>query len=205
MKDAREKMVATQIARRGIKDPLVLAAMRAVPRERFVPEQAARAYEDRPLPIAAGQTISQPYIVALMIEAAGVKPGSRVLNVGSGSGYAAAVMAEIGAQVFAIERHAELADASKERLAALGYHRITVRRGDGSKGWPEEAPFDAIIVDAAGPALPEALKQELAIGGRLVAPIGDGYQELIVLTQKNERDFEMRSLGGVQFVPLIED
>jgi protein-L-isoaspartate(D-aspartate) O-methyltransferase len=140
-----------------------------------------------------------------MIEAAGVKPGARVLNVGSGSGYAAAVIAQIADRVHAIERHQLLADASARRFEELGYANISVRCGDGAKGWPEEAPFDAILVDAAGASAPPALKAQLAIGGRLVMPVGDFYQELIALTRTGETTYEMKDLGGVQFVPLIED
>jgi protein-L-isoaspartate(D-aspartate) O-methyltransferase len=206
MTAARARMVATQIERRGVKDPPLLAAMRSVPREKFVEAgYENRAYEDRPLPIAAGQTISQPYVVALMIEAAGVRPGARVLNVGSGSGYAAAVLSRIAAQVYAIERHAVLAEASQARFRELGYANIEVRCGDGSKGWPEAAPFDAILVDAAGAAPPPALKAQLAIGARLVMPVGYGYQELVQITRTSENEFTLKELGGVQFVPLIED
>lgn len=202
--EARNEMVERQIAARGVADPLVLDAMRAVPRDEFVaPERRLSAYEDRPLPIGEGQTISQPYIVALMIEGAQVKPGERVLEVGAGSGYAAAVMAQIGAQVFAIERHEALAASAAQRLARLGYDGVQLVAGDGSKGWPEHAPFDAILVAAAGPQVPASLKQQLAIGGRLVIPVGEYPQSLLRITRTRKDSFEEDNLGGVTFVPLI--
>ena len=155
---ARENMVAHQVARRGIRDRRVLAAMAKIPRERFVEAGYQEfAYEDSALPIAEEQTISQPYIVAAMAEAGAIKPDDKVLEVGTGSGYAAAIFAELAREVFTIERHARLANAAKERLAALGYHAINVRTGDGTRGWPEAAPFDAIIVAAGGPLVPAAL------------------------------------------------
>lgn len=200
----RNAMVERQIAARGIRDEHVLEAMRNVRREAFVsPQKRASAYEDRPLPIGEGQTISQPYIVALMIEGAGVKPGSRVLEVGAGSGYAAAVMAEIGADVFAIERHAPLVASASKVLGSLGYGNVTLKQGDGSKGWEEEAPFDAILVAAAGPTIPESLKRQLAIGGNLVIPVGEFPQSLLRIRRTSEEDFEQENLGGVTFVPLI--
>jgi protein-L-isoaspartate(D-aspartate) O-methyltransferase len=200
----RRAMVERQIAARGVADPLVLEAMGMVKRERFVPPaRADAAYEDRPLPIEAGQTISQPYIVALMIEAAAVKPGQRVLEVGAGSGYAAAVMAEIGAEVFAIERHKELAASARERLVALGYDNVRLVCGDGSKGWEEEAPFDAILVAAAGPEVPASLKRQLAVGGRLVIPVGNFPQTLLRVIRTGEEAWREENLGGVTFVPLI--
>src|SRR3982750_2703039 len=164
---ARGRMADAQLARRGVRERRVLEAMRRVPREEFVePGYEEFAYEDGPLPIGEGQTISQPYIVALMIEAAEVKPGDRVLEVGAGSGYAAAVMSRIAKQVHAIERHPVLAEAARRRLETLGYANIELRVGDGTRGWPEAAPFDAILVAAGGPAVPPALKEQLAIGGR---------------------------------------
>lgn len=200
----RERMVAQQIAGRGICDPLVLTAMRTVPRERFVASSLAPvAHDDRPLPIAAGQTISQPFIVALMVEAAGIRPGMKVLEVGAGSGYGAAVMAEIGAEVFAIERHAELADSARQRLDALGYGAVRVQCGDGSLGWPGEAPFDAILVAAAGPDVPVSLKRQLAPGGRLVIPVGKFPQQLTRVTRTGEDEWREEALCGVTFVPLI--
>ncbi len=170
---AREAMVAFQLERRGISDQRLLAAMRAVPREAFIGAGvSADAYTDGPLPIGEGQTISQPYVVALMIEAAAVGADDSVLEVGAGSGYAAAILGRIAARVHAIERRPTLAAAAAERLARLGFDNVCVQTGDGSVGWPEAAPFDAILVAAAGPQVPEALKSQLAIGGRLVMPVG---------------------------------
>ena len=204
--EARKRMVERQLTRRGVTDPEVLEAMRVVPREAFVPEELAGfAYEDSPLPIEAGQTISQPYIVGLMIQAAEVKPGDRVLEIGAGSGYAAAVMAAIADRVFAIERHGELTDRARARFDRLGYDNIELRTGDGARGWVEAAPFDAIIASAGAPGIPDALKQQLAVGGRLVIPVGETArrQTLIKLTRTGENTFEQEDLGGVLFVPLI--
>ena len=203
---ARDRMVNVQIARRGVRDPLVLEAMRRVPREVFVePGYEEFAYEDAPLPIGEGQTISQPYIVALMIEAAGMKPGDRVLEVGAGSGYAAAVLGQIADRVYAIERHPSLGKSVRQRFSKLDYDNINLRVGDGTRGWPEAAPFDAILVAAGGPEVPPALKEQLAIGGRLVIPVGEQerYQSLIKLTRKNQAEFEEENLGAVAFVPLV--
>ena len=201
----RRDMVDRQIVARGIDDALVLDAMRTIPREAFLPSRLAEfAYEDSPLPIEAGQTISQPYIVALMIEAAGVEPGDVVLEIGAGSGYAAAVLGHIAGKVYAIERHQELADSAKERLARLEYDNIAMRFGDGTHGWPEAAPFDAILVAAGGPTIPQPLCAQLAIGGRLVVPVGDAdSQKLTRVTRHGEEDFETEDLGPVRFVPLI--
>jgi protein-L-isoaspartate(D-aspartate) O-methyltransferase len=198
-------MVDSQIAARGVRDPNVLDAMRAVPRERFVPEPLGEfAYEDTPLPIEAGQTISQPYIVAHMIEAAAIGPGDRVLEIGAGPGYAAAVMSRIADAVFAIERHPSLAKLARERMAGLGYGNVEIRTGDGTQGWPEAAPFDAILVAAGGPSVPQPLCRQLAIGGRLVMPVGDANQQrLIRVTRRAEEEFEQDDLGDVRFVPLI--
>ena len=203
---ARERMVEVQIARRGVRDVHVLEAMRRVPREAFVGSGYEEfAYEDGPLPIGEGQTISQPYVVALMIEAAEVKPGDRVLEVGAGSGYAAAVLSQIADRVHAIERHRSLAEAAGPRFETLGYDNIELRVGDGTLGWPEAAPFDAILVAAGGPEAPEELKRQLAIGGRLVIPVGKAprRQTLLKLTRKAEDSFEEEELGGVMFVPLV--
>ena len=205
MKQRRARMVREQIARRGVSDANVLDAMREVPRERFVPARLAEfAYEDRPLPIEAGQTISQPYIVALMLEAAAIAPGSHVLEIGTGSGYAAAVMSVFAGRVHTIERHAELAATARRRLAELGYANVDVRAGDGTQGWPEAAPFDAILVAAGGPRIPDALRRQLRIGGRLVIPVGgqDG-QRLVRSTRTGEDIFHDEDLGAVTFVPLI--
>src|SRR3954464_494397 len=202
----RDHMVETQLAGRGVSQPRVLEAMRQVPRELFVsPEIAEFAYHDTPLPIAEGQTISQPYIVALMIEAAGVKPGDHVLDVGTGSGYAAAALSLIAAEVYTIERHQALADEAAGRLRRLGYRNVRVRHGDGTLGWPEKAPFDAIIVAAGGPEIPEALRNQLKIGGRLVIPIGalGKEQHLVRVVRDTEHAFHEDDLGPVQFVPLI--
>ncbi len=203
---ARARMVETQIARRGVVNPHVLEAMRKVPREKFVARGFEdSAYEDGPLPIGHGQTISQPFVVAHMIEAAGVEPGDRVLEVGAGSGYAAAVLGEIAGEVFTIERHAALGEAARRRLEALGFDNVALSVGDGSKGWPEEAPFDAIIVAAGGPAPPPALKRQLKIGGRLIVPVGSGRgsQRLVRVTRRAADGFDEEDLGGVMFVPLI--
>jgi protein-L-isoaspartate(D-aspartate) O-methyltransferase len=199
-------MVDAQVARRGIHDPYVLAAMREVPREAFVePGFEEFAYDDAPLPIGEAQTISQPYVVALMIEAAEVAPGDRVLEVGAGSGYAAALMSRIADKVVAIERHASLAKAAKERLERLGYGNIELRVGDGTRGWPAAAPFDAIIVSAGGPAAPQSLKDQLEIGGRLVVPVGGRWQtqHLLKITRESATTFREEDLGMVAFVPLV--
>lgn len=204
--EARERMVEQQIAGRGIRDAAILAAMRLVPREEFVAEALREfAYDDTPLPIAEGQTISQPYIVALMIEAAEVGPQDRVLDVGTGSGYSAALLSRMAGHVFTIERHAGLAKAAKAVFDRLGYDNIEVATGDGSLGWPEEAPFDAILVAAGGPRVPESLKRQLAIGGRLVIPVGSGerFQTLLRVRRVDEDSFEEEDLGAVAFVPLI--
>src|SRR4051812_12864140 len=203
---ARSRMVEAQIARRGVRDADVLNAMRSVPREMFVAAGFEEfAYEDGALPIGERQTISQPYIVALMIEAAELKPGDRVLEVGAGSGYAAAVMGQIADRVYAIERYPSLGKSAQQRFKELGYDNIELRVGDGTRGWPEGAPFDAILVAAGGPEVPPALKEQLAIRGRLVIPVGEEerYQTLIKLTRKSESGFEEENLGAVAFVPLI--
>jgi len=196
-------MVSTQIEGRGVRDPRVLAAMRKVPRHRFMPEsERARAYDDRPLSIGLGQTISQPYIVALMSELAGVKPGDTVLEVGTGSGYQAAVLAEMGVKVFSIEIIEPLAKRAKATLEELGYgKRVEVRHGDGYAGWPEHAPFDAIVVTAAPPEVPQPLKQQLAVGGHLVIPVGRHYQSLLRVTRTKD-GFREKSVIPVRFVPM---
>jgi len=203
---ARDRMVEIQIAGRGVRDRYVLEAMRRVPRDVFVEAEFEEfAYEDGALPIAHGQTISQPYIVALMIEAAEVKPIDKVLEVGSGSGYAAAVMGQIAKRVYTIERHPSLAEAARRRFGQLGYENIELRFGDGSKGWSEAAPFDAILVAAGGPDVPAALKEQLAVGGRLIIPVGDKErrQTLLKVTRKSRTDYDEEDLGAVMFVPLI--
>lgn len=199
----RQTMVESQIAARGIRHPDVLEAVRTVPRHRFVPESArAFAYEDRPLPIGHGQTISQPYIVALMTELADVKAGDTVLEIGTGSGYQAAVLAELGVTVYSIEIIEPLAEQARAALDATGYgDRVEVRTGDGYAGWPEHAPFDAIIVTAAPPVVPEALKQQLRPGGRLVIPVGESFQRLLRITRR-QTDFEEENVLPVRFVPM---
>ena len=200
---AREKMVAETIASRGIDDPRVLAAMRAVKRHELVPpELQSRAYEDTPLPIGFDQTISQPYVVAAMTEAAQVAPGEKVLEVGTGSGYQAAVLAELGADVYSIEIVEPLAKRTHELLAKMGYDKLHLRIGDGYQGWPEAAPFDAIIVTAAPHRVPQPLIDQLAVGGRLVIPVGkDGAQELHVITRDKDGTTS-ETLFPVRFVPM---
>jgi len=200
---ARERMVRDQIEARGVTDARTLAALRKVERHRFVPpEAAALAYADHPLEIGDGQTISQPYIVAVMSEAIGLRGGEKVLEVGTGSGYQAAVLAEMGARVYTMEIVPTLARRARETLARLGYRSIEVREGNGWAGWPEEAPFDAIVVTAAPPTIPEALKAQLRDGGRLVIPVGDDVQELRLVTRRGAT-FEDKRLLMVRFVPLV--
>lgn len=198
----REVMVSSQIAARGIKAPAVLQAMRRVPRHEFVPENVRLwAYDDRPLPIGLEQTISQPYIVAMMTELSGARRGSRVLEVGTGSGYQAAVLAELGAAIFSIEIVVPLAERAAETLARLGYRTVKTRAGDGYAGWPEAAPFDAILVTAAPERVPEPLKQQLKVGGRLVVPVGTTRQEMTVIT-RTPTGFTTRTVAPVHFVPM---
>jgi protein-L-isoaspartate(D-aspartate) O-methyltransferase len=198
---ARQRMVQLQIVERGVRDERVLQAMRKVPRHAFVPKELEpRAYEDYPLPIEAAQTISQPYIVAVMSELAAIAPGEKVLEVGTGSGYQAAVLAALGARVYSIEIVEQLATSARERLRRLGY-AAQVRHGDGYAGWPEAAPFDAILVTAAPPAVPAPLREQLAVGGRLVAPVGRGSQQLLVLT-RTATGYEERKVLPVRFVPM---
>jgi protein-L-isoaspartate(D-aspartate) O-methyltransferase len=199
-------MVERQIERRGVRDALVLQAMRAVPRERFVaPHLQEQAYDDTPLSIGEGQTISQPYIVALMVAAAAIGRSDHVLEVGAGSGYAAAVMSLLAKRVYAIERRPELARTAAERLRRLGYSNVELKTGDGGAGWPEVAPFDAVLVAAGAPTAPDALKRQLKIGGRLVAPVGPDLQDqrLIRLIRTGENLFAEDDLGAVSFVPMI--
>ncbi len=199
---ARDSMVATQIIARGVRDVRTLQAMREVPRHRFVPPALLKqAYDDHPLPIGHGQTISQPYIVAFMTEALGLKGGETVLEVGAGSGYQSAVLSRIAARVFGIEIVEPLAREAKERMGVLGYRNVEIRAGDGYAGWPEHAPFDAILVAAAAPRVPEPLKRQLKNGGRLILPVGDHVQELRIVTRRGEI-FEERSVLAVQFVPM---
>jgi protein-L-isoaspartate(D-aspartate) O-methyltransferase len=199
---ARERMVAEQIEARGVKSERVLNALRKVPRHEFVPVAARHdAYGDHPLPIGHGQTISQPYIVAFMTDALGLSGGEKVLEVGTGSGYQSAVLAEVARSVYSIEIVAPLAEEARERMARLGYRNVFVRAGDGYKGWAENAPFDAIIVTAAAPRIPEPLKAQLKDGGRLVIPVGESTQELVLLTRRGDT-FEERRVLPVVFVPM---
>lgn len=197
-------MVERQLRRRGLKDERVLTAMGAVPREAFVPEfLKPNAYEDRPLPIGLGQTISQPYIVALMLEAVGLCPGDRVLEIGTGSGYAAAVTAALVAEVFTIERLQELVEAARKRFEQLGIQNIHVTCGDGSLGWAEEAPFDVIIVTAAVPKTPKSLALQLKEGGRMIFPRGSKLNQDLLLCTRVGEELQQRSVEAVRFVPLI--
>lgn len=202
----RRRMLDEQLIPRGIRDEAVLAAMGSVPRELFVPpDQVDYAYHDRPLPIEDGQTISQPYIVALMTELASVSPNDRVLEIGAGSGYAAAVLGSIAERVFTIERHSRLAELARSRLAAAGIANVQVIVGDGTVGLPDEAPFDAILVTAAGPDVPKPLLEQLAVGGRLVMPVETrfGHQQLVVVQRGADAEYRQESVLGVAFVPLI--
>jgi len=198
-------MVADQVEARGVRDPRVLAAMRHVPREAFVPEALRdKAFADSALALTHGQTISQPYIVATMCAALELRPSDRVLEVGTGSGYGAAVLAELAGEVFTVERVAALAWSAAESLKRTGAVRVRVCVGDGSVGWPPAAPFDAIAVTAAGPVVPTALRQQLALGGRLVMPVGpDGAQRLLRLRRGLDGEWTSESLGAVRFVPLL--
>jgi protein-L-isoaspartate(D-aspartate) O-methyltransferase len=202
----REEMVEQDIAGRGVRDELVLDAMRKVPRELFVPEKLREfAYEDSPLPIGAGQTISQPYIIAFMAEALMLQAGKKILEIGTGSGYAAAVLSEIAADVYTVERLDQLADSAAARLPELGYRNVHVLHGDGTRGWPEHAPYDAIVVAAGGPHVPDSLKEQLKIGGRLVIPVGAGRraQELVRVIRLSHNEYRSQHIADVRFVPLI--
>ena len=201
----RRQMVDRQIRSRGVNHPEVLRAMAVVQRHRFVPEALrSKAYRDTPLPIGQGQTISQPYIVALMSELLDLKPGHRVLEIGTGSGYQAAVLAEMGAEVYTIEIISELGLRAEAVLAELGYSNVKVRIGDGYLGWPENAPFDGIIVTCAPTRIPEPLKAQLAEGGRMVIPTGPrGVQELILLKRIHDR-IEQQKIIDVRFVPMVD-
>ena len=203
---ARERrlMTETQIRARGVGDPLVLAAMAKVPRHLFMPEGLrVHAYADQPLPIGDGQTISQPYIVAYMTETLGLKGGEKVLEIGTGSGYQSAILAEIAGEVWTVEIVETLALRARAVLDGLGYANIHYRVGDGSAGWPEEAPFDGIIVTAAAPRMPAALEGQLAEGGRMIVPVGTELQELFLVRRVN-KGLERERLLGVRFVPLVK-
>jgi protein-L-isoaspartate(D-aspartate) O-methyltransferase len=204
LSEERRKMVAEQIVSRGVKDPLVLAAMRTVPRHEFVPvELKDSAYRDAPLPIGREQTISQPYIVALMTESLKLEGGEKVLEIGTGSGYQAAVLAEIAGTVHSVEFNEDICREAEARLAQLGYHDVVVHQGNGFAGWPAEAPYDAIVVTAAPDHVPMTILQQLAHGGRLVLPVGRKSQMLQQWVREGERGFESRNLIPVQFVPML--
>ena len=200
--DLRERMVRQQIETRGVKDSEVLAAMRSVPRHRFVPDDYREAsYQDSPLPIGESQTISQPYIVALMSELLEISPGDKVLEIGTGSGYQAAVLAAMGVEVYTVEIRQGLCERAEVILSDLGYGNAHVRCGDGYGGWPDQAPFDGVIVTAAPDRIPEPLIDQLAVGGRMVIPLGDFYQQLMVI-KKTDDGVEERSVIPVRFVPM---
>lgn len=198
----RDWMVDTQIVGGGITDQKVIAAMRRVPRHQFIPDYEAKdAYGDFPLPIGHAQTISQPYIVAYMTDALNLQPGEKVLEIGTGSGYQAAILAELGVHVFTIEIVKPLAQYARDNLSKLGYDQVMVRAGDGYQGWPEERPFDAIIITAAPDHIPSPLLEQLAVGGRLILPVGDQSQSL-VLIRRNEEGYSQTELLSVRFVPM---
>jgi protein-L-isoaspartate(D-aspartate) O-methyltransferase len=201
--ERRQRMVQYDLKARGISDRRVLRAMQRVPRHEFVPQRLrATAYADHPLPIGNGQTISQPYIVALMTELVRPRPDSKVLDVGTGSGYQAAVLAELSEQVYSIEIVEPLADEARQRLKSLGYDNVTVRYGDGYRGWPEQAPFDVIVVAAAPPQVPPLLLEQLAPGGRLVIPVGRYAQDLLLIEKTAAGELRRRKVAGVAFVPM---
>jgi protein-L-isoaspartate(D-aspartate) O-methyltransferase len=200
----RETMVRDQMERRGIRTPVVLKALRETPRHLFVPEALRRsAYSDHPLPIGHGQTISQPYIVASMTDLLGVRRTDKVLEIGTGSGYQTAVLAQLGLQVYSMEIVEPLAKEAAARLKELGYHNVEVRAGDGYRGWPEQAPFDRIIVTAAPPEIPRALIGQLKNGGRMVAPVGREWQELVVVDKDLEGRVRQHTEYAVIFVPMV--
>lgn len=200
----REQMVRTQLRGRDIVADPVLRAIAEVPRHLFVPDEWRHlAYEDRALPIDDGQTISQPYIVALMAQALDLHPDDRVLEIGTGSGYAAAVLSRLAGRVYSIERQPDLAHGAAERLARLGYDNVEVRLGDGTLGWPEAAPFDAITIAAAAPWVPRPLREQLADGGHLVIPVGGGNEQILLLLQRRGDEIRSHPLSGVRFVPLV--
>ncbi|MGE5180791.1 MAG: protein-L-isoaspartate(D-aspartate) O-methyltransferase [Acidobacteriota bacterium] len=203
--ERRRRMVTEQLRRRGISEPSVLAAFANVPREEFVAaDQREHAYEDGPLGIGYGQTISQPYVVAITVEALALRGHERVLEIGTGSGYAAAILSRLAREVHTVERIEELARAATERLARLGYENVTVHHADGSLGWPGAAPYDAIAVAAGAPAPPQPLLEQLALGGRLVLPTGsERDQRLVRITRRDEATYVEDDLGAVRFVPLL--
>ena len=201
---ARDRMVEAQLVSRGIKDPLVIAAMRKAPRHLFVEEALKdQAYSDHPLPIGDKQTISQPYIVALMTESLGLKGGEKVLEIGTGSGYQAAILAEIAGRVFSVERIPNLAYRANQILQKLEYTNVIVRVSDGTNGWPDEAPFDGILVTAGAPQAPQPLIDQLGVGGRLVVPVGDRLSQELVLVERTPEGTRQTNLGAVRFVDLV--
>jgi len=202
----RARMVREQIEARGIDNPQVLEAMRNTPRHLFVPENtASMAYADRPLPIGKEQTISQPYIVAYMTQCLRLRGGERVLEIGTGLGYQAAVLSRIASEVYSMERFPDLADKARELLAELGYDNVYISCGDGTLGWPEQAPFEGIIATASGPRVPDPLKEQLSYGGRIVMPVGSYRlgQNIVRLTKGREGRFQEENLLGVAFVPMV--
>lgn len=205
-KELRHKMIKDQIAARGVHDVKVLEAIEKVPREMFVdPLTAALAYEDSPLPIEEGQTISQPFIVALMTQETQLQPQDKVLEIGTGSGYSAAILSQLCSHVYSIERHPKLAELAQQRLLQLGYKNVTVSVGDGTVGWNEHAPYDAIIVTAGGPQIPPSLLKQLAIGGRLIIPVGPSleHQQLLRVRREDAENYRYETIGAVRFVPLV--
>lgn len=204
MEKLRRRMIEDQLVRRGIVDERVLAAFRTVPRHRFVPPELARhAYEDCPLPIGEGQTISQPFMVALMTDQLRVQPGDKVLEVGSGSGYQAAILVELGAKVFTIEYVEDLATLAKDNLEKTGYKNVQVKVGDGTLGWPEASPFNGIVVTAGAPQIPEPLLSQLADGGRLVIPLGGRFSQILTRITKTGGELQFEESCGCVFVPLL--
>lgn len=205
LQQQREEMVRRQLAERGIRDLRVLGAMRKVPRHEFVPESFWQAYEDHPLPIGEGQTISQPYIVAAMLERLALQASDRVLEIGTGSGYVTALLALLCAEVYSIERHAQLAIAAEATLRRLNYSNVKIKVGDGTQGWAEHAPFDAILVSAATAQMPLALFVQLRECGRMIVPVGPSSSQELHLIRKVGGEAEVRILEGCRFVPLVED
>jgi len=202
--ELRTRMVEEQLRSRGIRDPRVLATMAKVPREEFIASGDLKdAYGDHPVPIGAGQTVSQPYIVAAMVEALELQPTDRVLEVGTGTGYEAAILGELAAEVWTIERHEELANKAREILARLGYANVHIVYGDGSLGLPEHAPFQGILVAAAAPRIPESLVAQLADGGRLVVPVGDRYEQQVHIVRKEGQEIAVTTHDLCRFVPLV--
>jgi len=205
-REARERMVREQIVARGVRAPRVLAALRAVPRHEFVPaEHRSSAYTDEPLPIGEGQTISQPYVVAAMTEALALQGDERVLEIGTGSGYQAAILGELAREVYTIEIVKPLADSAKARLERLGHRNVRVRHGDGWQGWRSAAPFDAILVTAAPEEIPQALVDQLAVGGRMVLPVGDSEHQELLLLVREATGIRRERLMDVRFVPMTRD